>query len=70
MVDNNMVMICVSGLVRETAFQRMVVCNSYLEFCEENMYNLVRYCENLVKNTSETVKRIWGYWLPPIMFFS
>jgi len=58
MVSNNMT----SQLLQETTVDRMIVCNGCLQFYEENLYNFVKYCENIIKNTNFMLKNIWGLW--------
>lgn len=69
-----------SQLLQETTVDRILVCNGFLQFYEESLYNFVKYCENLLKNAGETTKKICGYWdwytllpfivLPPMFFAS
>ena len=51
-----------SELIQETTIERMIVCNGYLQFYEENLYNFVKYCENICENMNETLKKVWNVW--------
>ena len=51
-----------SQSIQDTAIERMLVCNGYLQFYEENLYNFIKYCENICENMNKTLKKVWNMW--------